>query len=399
MALSKPRKTLAACCGVHAIHDGISDILYVLLPLLKESFNLTFAEIGMIRGAHRAALAIFQLPAGLLAERVGERNLLVVGTAIAGLAYIGLGLSSGFVALLAILFFVGLGSAVQHPLSASIISSAYATGPRRAALGTYAFAGDVGKFAFAGGLGLLIAAGIDWRGPVVSLGVFTVLAAVVVLFVLLAVQIGGRPEKPQERAEEAKVSGWGIREPIGFGALLGIMIVDNCTRNGFLTFVAFLLIAGNVDTELAAMAIPAILLGGMWGKLACGVLAERVGIIRTVIITEIGTAIGIVVMIFVEGDMALFILPLLGTVLNGTSSVLQGTIGDLVDQERQSRAFGLFFAISAACGIAAPLGFGLLADAISIPTTMFVIAGIPLLTFPLCLVLSPILRAAASPAE
>ena len=168
MALSKPRKTLAACCGVHAIHDGISDILYVLLPLLKESFNLTFAEIGMIRGAHRAALAIFQLPAGLLAERMGERNLLVVGTAIAGLAYIGLGLSSGFVALLAILFFVGLGSAVQHPLSASIISSAYATGPRRAALGTYAFAGDVGKFAFAGGLGLLIAAGIDWRGPVVA---------------------------------------------------------------------------------------------------------------------------------------------------------------------------------------------------------------------------------------
>ena len=177
-----------------------------------------------------------------------------------------------------------------------------------------------------------------------SLGVFTVLAAVVVLFVLLAVQIGGRPEKPQEKAEEARVSGWGIREPIGFGALLGIMIVDNCTRNGFLTFVAFLLIAGNVDTELAAMAIPAILLGGMWGKLACGVLAERVGILRTVIITEIGTAIGIVVMILSRAIWP-FILPLLGIVLNGTSSVLQA-IGDLVDQERQSRAFGLFLRLA-----------------------------------------------------
>ena len=399
MATTKPRKPLAACCGAHAIHDGLSDILYVLLPLLRESFNLSFAEIGMVRGAHRAALAIFQLPAGLLAERLGERNLLVIGTAVAGLAYIGLGLSSGFVTLLAILFFVGLGSSVQHPLSASIISTAYATGPRRAALGTYAFAGDVGKFSFAGGLGLLIAAGVDWRGPIVSLGVFTILTAVVILFVLLAVQVGGRPEKPQERAIKTKVSGWGIREPIGFGALLGIMIFDNCTRNGFLTFVAFLLIAGNVDTELAAMAIPAILLGGMWGKLACGLLAERVGIIRTVIITEVGTAIGIVVMIFVEGDMAFFVLPLLGVVLNGTSSVLQGTIGDLVDQERQSRAFGLFFAISAACGIAAPLGFGLLADAISIPATMFVISAMLLLVFPLCLVLSPILRAAATPAE
>ena len=104
-------------------------------------------------------------------------------------------------------------------------------------------------------------------------------------------------------------------------------------------------------------------------------------------------------MIFVEGDMAFFVLPLLGVVLNGTSSVLQGTIGDLVDQERQSRAFGLFFAISAACGIAAPLGFGLLADAISIPATMFVISAMLLLVFPLCLVLSPILRAAATPAE
>ena len=118
MATTNPRKPLAACCGAHAIHDGLSDILYVLLPLLRESFNLSFAEIGMVRGAHRAALAIFQLPAGLLAERLGERNLLGIGTAVAGLAYIGLGLSSGFVSLLAILFFVGLGSSVQHPLSA-----------------------------------------------------------------------------------------------------------------------------------------------------------------------------------------------------------------------------------------------------------------------------------------
>ena len=29
---------------------------------------------------------------------------------------------------------------------------------------------------------------------------------------------------------------------MGFLALCGIMIVDNCTRNGFLTFAAFLLI-------------------------------------------------------------------------------------------------------------------------------------------------------------
>lgn len=399
MLLTKPRKTLAACCGMHAIHDGLSDILYVLLPLLRDTFNLSFAEIGLIRGAHRAALAIFQLPAGLLSERLGERNLLVLGTAIAGLAFVGLGASSGFIALLTFLFFVGMGSAVQHPLSASIISTAYANGPRRAALGTYAFAGDVGKFSFAGGLGLLLAAGMDWRGPVVSLGVFTFLSAVLVLVTLLAVKAGGKPESRPQKETTSKPEGWGIKTPVGFSSLLGIMIVDNFTRNGFLTFVAFLLIERHVETELAAMAIPVILLGGMWGKLACGFLAERLGIIRTVVITEIGTAVGIVAMIFMEGEMAFFVLPVLGIFLNGTSSVLQGTIGDLVDDNRQSRAFGLFYTISAACGIAAPLTFGLMSDIVGIASTMYVIAGIVFLTLPLCLILGPKLRTASSPAE
>jgi len=123
------------------------------------------------------------------------------------------------------------------------------------------------------------------------------------------------------------------------------------------------------------------------------------GIIRTVILTEIGTAIGIVAMILVEGEMAFLILPILGIFLNGTSSVLQGTIGDLVESDRQSRAFGLFFTVSAACGIAAPLTFGFMGDVVGIQATMFVISGIVFLTLPLCLVLGPILRAAASPAE
>ena len=39
------------------------------------------------------------------------------------------------------------GAMVQHPLASSLVSHAYETGPRRAALGTYNFAGDLGKIA------------------------------------------------------------------------------------------------------------------------------------------------------------------------------------------------------------------------------------------------------------
>ena len=82
MTTSAPRhqsRTLKTCCTAHVVHDGLSDVSYVLLPMLAQTFGLSLAQVGVIRTAHRVAMAAFQLPAGLLAERVGERNLLALG--------------------------------------------------------------------------------------------------------------------------------------------------------------------------------------------------------------------------------------------------------------------------------------------------------------------------------
>ena len=138
------RSTLATCCATHILHDGLSDVSYVLLPLLAQTFGLSLAQVGLIRSAHRTAMAAFQIPAGLIAERFGERNLLALGTLVAGCAFVALGYVSGFWAILAVLFLAGAGSAVQHPLCSTIISRAFPQDGRRAALGTYNFSGDVG---------------------------------------------------------------------------------------------------------------------------------------------------------------------------------------------------------------------------------------------------------------
>jgi hypothetical protein len=58
------KRTLATCCAVHTVHDGLQDVSYVLLPLLAQSFGLSLAQVGLIRGAHRAAMAAFQIPRG-----------------------------------------------------------------------------------------------------------------------------------------------------------------------------------------------------------------------------------------------------------------------------------------------------------------------------------------------
>src|SRR4026209_2602534 len=85
------KRTLATCCATHTLHDGLSDVSYVLLPLLAQTFGLSLAQVGLIRSAHRTAMAAFQIPAGLIAERFGERNLLALGTLLAGCAFVALG--------------------------------------------------------------------------------------------------------------------------------------------------------------------------------------------------------------------------------------------------------------------------------------------------------------------
>src|SRR5256884_4034421 len=80
---TRARAVLATAAGTHFVHDGFSDILYVLLPLWAQEFRLGLTQVGMIRTAYSGAMAAFQLPAGLLAERWGERRLLATGTAVA----------------------------------------------------------------------------------------------------------------------------------------------------------------------------------------------------------------------------------------------------------------------------------------------------------------------------
>jgi len=387
--MTRQKSTLATCCTAHVVHDGFSDVTYVLLPLLAQTFGLSLSQVGMIRSAHRVAMAAFQLPAGFIAERFGERNLLALGTLIAGLAFLALGYVSGFWAILIALFFAGVGSAVQHPLSSTIISHAYPGDGRRGALGTYNFFGDVGKFAFGGIVSLLLVAGISWQAPVIGFGVAGIATAIAIFMTVANTRAPKAEPGHIASAAAPKRSGWGIRNPQGFTALCLIEILDSSTRTGFLTFIAFVLIGKGLPDGWAVLSVPLILIGGMAGKLACGFLAERLGIIRMIVITEVATGCGILATLALPSATSFLLLPLIGVVLNGTSSVLYATIGDFVEQDRLARAFAFFYTLGSLCGIAAPLGYGLIGDLYGVETSMAIIGVAIFLTVPLAALLRP----------
>mgnify|MGYP001598759635 CR=1 FL=1 len=395
MTRARARATLAASCVTHFLHDGFSDIVYVLLPVWAGEFRLTFAQVGLLRTAYSGGMASFQVPAGILAERWGERGLLAAGTAVTAFGFLILGLSGGFASLLLFLLLAGLGSGVQHPLSSSIVSKAYENGPRRVALGTYNFSGDLGKVVVPA-LVALASAVVGWRRAAPAYGAVGLLAALGIFLVLRRLAAGARRDDGARDADRGK-GGWGIRDRKGFQALSAVHVIDNTTRTAFLTFLPFLLIAKGSTVQAVGLALALVFAGGAVGKFVCGALAERLGVIRTVVLTELVTGGGILALLGLPLAPALALLPVLGVGLNGTSSVLYGTVADLVTPERRSRAYGLFYTLGVGSGSVAPFFYGLVSDLWGVPTTLTIIGLVVLTTIPLSQLLkAPLAREAPS---
>jgi MFS transporter, FSR family, fosmidomycin resistance protein len=115
-----------------------------------------------------------------------------------------------------------------------------------------------------------------------------------------------------------------------------------------------------------------------------------------VLITEGATAAGILGLLPLPLGAALALLPLIGVALNGTSSVLYGTVPDLAPPERRSHAFGVFYTGTIGAGALSPALYGLFGDAIGIPAAMMLVAGVVLLTLPLACRLRRVICAAES---
>ena len=385
----KRRLTVAACCGVHGVQDGLSSAFYVILPTLAEAFGLTYAQVGVLRAVKNVAMALFELPSGMLSERLGERSLLVFGLVCAGFGYIALALSPGIVAIAFCMFVIGFGGAFQHALSSSIISNTIKGAGFRTAIGAFNSAGDIGKLSFTAFYSLAIGAGIAWQGVVTGFGVTALVGAAALYFVLRRLRVGARPAVEARAASTGERVGWGIRDRTGFAALVVIVFLDIAVQSGFLTFLAFLMLEKQVPVGLATFAVVLTLAGGIFGKIGCGYLADRIGVRRSLIVAEVLTAAGIVAVLYAPTLAAFLLLPIVGLALQGSSSITYATVSDLVRSERHSRGFGAIYTVASAGSIVGPIVFGVIGDGLGLAPAMLAMAVIVLLPLPLCLLLRP----------
>ena len=375
--VSVRRRSLVAGCGAHAVHDGLTDVIYVLLPIWQAQFAMSYAQIGLLRGAYSGMMAGFQLLASRGAKRWGRERLLVGGTALAGLAYLLAGQAGGLGALLLALLLGGLGASTQHPLASSIITDTHeAGGGVKEALSQYNFAGDIGKTLIPGLVGLLLTV-ISWRASVTLIGLLGLAAALALWWLIpsRAATLAMQEKAPKTVKGQGSVGG--LRALILTGTL------DSAVRMGFLTFLPFLLKAKGAGTAGIGLALTLLFVGGAFGKLLCGSLGARIGMMKPVWSPEFTTASLIVLAVFLPYVGLMVMLPLLGLALNGTSSVLYGAVPDLAGAGKREQAFSLFYTGTIGGGALAPVLFGSLGDVTGIPLAVMALAATLLLTLPL----------------
>ena len=86
----------------------------------------------------------------------------------------------------------------------------------------------------------------------------------------------------------------------------------------------------------------------------------------SVVLTEVATTLLILAVLPLSLDFALVLLPAVGLMLNGTSSVLYGTVPEFVSPEKRTHAFAVFYTGGSVAGATGPLLFGMLGDLIGL---------------------------------
>jgi FSR family fosmidomycin resistance protein-like MFS transporter len=371
MSLDVRKRTLWMACIAHALHDGYTDLTYVMLPVWQVDFGLSFTTLAALRGLYVGAMAGLQLPAGRLAQRWSGRIILVSGTAIAAAGYAFAGTAGGFVGVCAALAIAGCGSSTQHPIASGMVSRAYGK-QGRGPLGVYNFAGDLGKAALPGTISLLLAF-MSWRE---ALWIVSAVGFAVAVAIALCMPGGGVATVKAPRGSR-------IGAASGFTLLCWVGILDSAVRMGFLIYLPLLLKAKGASLQTVGLALALVFIGGAGGKFVCGWLGARAGVLGAVLSTEAGTAALILAILLSPVTACLALLPLLGIMLNGTSSVLYGTVPELTSPEHTEHAFALFYTCTIGSGAIAPVIYGIVGDKFGIDQALIATAVTALAICPL----------------
>lgn len=104
----------------HLLNDLIQAVMVSIYPMLKQNYQLTFAQIGMISLIYQVTASLIQPGIGLYTDKYPKPNLLPIGMLITLFSILLLAFAPNFTVLLVAAALMGIGSATFHPKASRV---------------------------------------------------------------------------------------------------------------------------------------------------------------------------------------------------------------------------------------------------------------------------------------
>ena len=169
---------LIAISASHMLNDIVQSLIPAIYPIVKDKFELSFTQVGLITLCFQMTASILQPFVGRYTDKRPQAYSLMLGMCFTMLGILALWRASSFEAILLSVMLVGMGSSIFHPES-SRIANAASGGKRGLAQSVFQLGGTFGS-----SLGPLLAALIVVPFGLHSLGWFAVipLIGIIVLY-------------------------------------------------------------------------------------------------------------------------------------------------------------------------------------------------------------------------
>ncbi|CUJ37702.1 MFS transporter [Achromobacter xylosoxidans] len=367
---------LGAISVAHLMNDMIQSILLAIYPMLKDSFSLSFAQIGLITLVYQLAASLLQPFIGFYTDRNPKPYSLPVGMGftLAGLLLLSVAPSFGWLLVAAVL--VGTGSSVFHPESSRVARMA-SGGRHGLAQSLFQVGGNVGS-----ALGPLLAALFIIPHGQRSVAWFS-LAALFGMVVLTGIgrwYAANRARlKPRARREGAG-NGLTRNQVLGALGVLGLLVFSKyfylASLNSYFTF--YLIDKFALSVREAQLYLFLFLAAVAVGTVVGGPVGDRIGRKIVIWVSILGVAPFTLLLPYANLFWTGVLVVVIGVVLASAFSAIVVYAQELVPGKIGMIA-GLFFGFAFGMGGLGAAALGKLADATSIGYVYQVCAYLPLL--------------------
>ena len=370
------RRAMVTLSVGHLAVDFASGAVPALLPFLAAEFDLSYTATAAVMLSALVSSSLVQPLFGLWSDRRGAMWLLPGGVALAAVGVGAAAVAPTYVLVLMAVFAAGIGVAAYHPEGAKF--AAFASGRHRASGMSYFNIG--GNTGYALGP-IVVTPFVVWLG--LRGGTIAMLPVLVLAFVILRLlpQLGRvAPASTKRRLDE------GEDDPRAMVLLSAVIGLRSVAWFGLLTFVPLWIVANGGSEGEGGRMLSLMLVSGAIGTLVLGPVADRVGLRRTLLVTQAALPFLVVTFVAVGGITGTVALMLVGPCVVGTFGVTM-VLSQLYLPRHVGVASGLSVGLAMGLGGIAAVALGAVADAVDLQTALYVAAVAPALGCIACVML------------